>query len=79
MLQLLQAEAPRMMEVEAGRLSWARGADGAEQADSSQSCPAVARTERAKPQRCWGSSGVALLSFLASRIPAPACQALGRG
>ncbi|KAM6240390.1 LOW QUALITY PROTEIN: tripartite motif-containing protein 16 [Spheniscus humboldti] len=34
----------------------ARRADGAKQADSSQNRPAVARTERVKPQRCWGSS-----------------------
>lgn len=37
------------------------GADGAEQADSSQSRRAVARTERVKPQHRWRSSGVALL------------------
>lgn len=55
------------------------GGDGAKQADSLQSCPAVVRTERVKAQRCWGSSGVALLSFLASRITALPCQDLEKG
>lgn len=81
MLQFLQVEGQRVMEVAMGRLRLLGGAggDGAKQADSLQGRPALVRTERVKAQHCWGSSGVALLSFLASRITALPCQDLERG
>lgn len=80
MLQFLQVEAQRVDGGGNGKAEMARGGgDGAKQADSLQSRPAVVSTERVKTQRCWGSSGVALLSFLASRITALPCQDLEKG
>lgn len=75
MLQLLQVEAQRMMEVEVGRPRWLGGQMG----PSRQIPHRAALPWQGQKELSRSVAGGAQLSFLTSRIIAPACQALGRG